>query len=244
MYLNDLGTVAEIDTSDSCVFDYPDRPPETLPPVDPPVDPPDCYPYCNNEWWPEPEIPPIDPTIPPGSPPEGILVNCDVLHVKIASWVTAYNPVALNFQGDGLDLDSPDFGVNIDAFAYGGLTHGINPATSCRGGACSSAGEAEFFMNFQRMKINHPGVAVFSGGIGASVADPLDTVVAIQFIDHKGLLLAVSENVAAKKFNVAGQTSSTGYSFSVAFAVFPNPYLVWQYVVATKILHLSYPTYP
>lgn len=58
------------DVSKSCVFDFPDRPPDTLPPEFPPVDPPDCYPYCSSDDWP-PFIPPPPPpiVIPPDSFP-------------------------------------------------------------------------------------------------------------------------------------------------------------------------------
>lgn len=59
------------DTSESCVFGWPDRPLDTLPPDYPPVDPPTCYPYCAFEDWPNPVIPPI-PEPPVEIPPEAI----------------------------------------------------------------------------------------------------------------------------------------------------------------------------
>lgn len=55
------------DTSKSCVFGWPDRPLDTLPPEYPPVDPPTCYPYCAFDDWPTPP-PPIIPF--PDPPPD------------------------------------------------------------------------------------------------------------------------------------------------------------------------------
>lgn len=61
--INDL-LAAIKDTSHSCIFDYPDRPPGPLPPPPGHGSPPDCYPYCSNDDDPPP---PIDP--PPDPPP-------------------------------------------------------------------------------------------------------------------------------------------------------------------------------
>lgn len=58
------------DTSKSCVFGWPDRPLDTLPPEYPPVDPPTCYPYCAFDDWPIPPAPPPEPPV--EIPPEAI----------------------------------------------------------------------------------------------------------------------------------------------------------------------------
>lgn len=70
MYLEDLGQLAsDKDTSKSCIFDFPDRPPPTLPPDYPPINPPDCYPSCPpDDYPPFPYTPPI---LPPGVIPHG-----------------------------------------------------------------------------------------------------------------------------------------------------------------------------
>lgn len=70
MILSDLTQVGK-DESKSCIFAFPDRPPDTLPPDYPPINPPDCYPYCSNDDWPNPVIPPIYPPgiVPPGTFP-------------------------------------------------------------------------------------------------------------------------------------------------------------------------------
>lgn len=57
--------IADKDVSKSCVFGFPDRPPDTLPPHYPPPSPPPCYPYCRFDDWPIP----IDPIIFPPPPP-------------------------------------------------------------------------------------------------------------------------------------------------------------------------------
>jgi len=60
MYLEDI-TSQPMDVSHSCIFDWPDRPPGSIPPeYIPPGGPPGCHPYCQ---------PPPPPIIPPGNPP-------------------------------------------------------------------------------------------------------------------------------------------------------------------------------
>lgn len=56
------------DTLESCVFDYPDRPVESLPPEYPPVDPPHNFPNEPELDW--PFIPPEDRPDPDFEPPE------------------------------------------------------------------------------------------------------------------------------------------------------------------------------
>lgn len=62
------------DTSKSCVFDFPDRPVDTLPPNVPPFPPPPTYPYDPVDDWPEiphdPPVPGDDPI--PGSDPHPV----------------------------------------------------------------------------------------------------------------------------------------------------------------------------
>lgn len=104
------------DTTKSCVFGWPDRPPDTLPPDFPPINPPPCYPYCSFDDWPIPVIPVIPPPpafIPPDTTPHGlgfvsVGANIQIGHFisTAKSFLTAtitglgtiggYNPVDVN----------------------------------------------------------------------------------------------------------------------------------------------------
>lgn len=80
MYLEDLILPdTDKDTSKSCVFGFPDRPPDSLPPDPIPINPPVCFPYCAGDDWP-PDFPPFpSPVIPPGTTPQG--AGCDVIGI-------------------------------------------------------------------------------------------------------------------------------------------------------------------
>lgn len=94
-FLEDLSTPAtDKDTGESCVFGWPDRPLDTLPPDYPPIDPPDCYPYCEFNDWPEPDIPPPEPPI--IIPPEAIEHNPLLIFNYLAGAV-----VVTNYAGAG-----------------------------------------------------------------------------------------------------------------------------------------------
>lgn len=96
------------DTSKSCIFDFPDRPPDTLPPDPPPPTPPLCFPYCPGDDWP-PIVPPVPP-LPPGVIPPGI------------------DPIGL---GPTVTLDINPLGRNIEYFVFEGreglLTNQAHP---------------------------------------------------------------------------------------------------------------------
>lgn len=75
MLTEDLQFLAsDKDTGKSCVFDYPDRPNDSLPPEFPPVDPPNEYPYDPVDDWPfiPLNIRPIPGSDPHPTPPDPI----------------------------------------------------------------------------------------------------------------------------------------------------------------------------
>lgn len=86
------------DSSKSCIFNWPDRPPETLPPQYPPIDPPACYPYCSFDDWPPilpPEPPDDDPPMPPGTIDHGI--NVDIV-THLSRSLASFNPGHINTE--------------------------------------------------------------------------------------------------------------------------------------------------
>lgn len=89
MYTEDLQFLKEDkDVSKSCVFDFPDRPIDSLPPDYPPPGNPVDYPYNPIDDWPfRPDIPPILP-FPPDPPAE----PWTGFRLSTRPAVAAYNP--------------------------------------------------------------------------------------------------------------------------------------------------------
>jgi len=86
------------DTSHSCVFDFPDNPPDPIPPPPGHGSPPGCYPYCSIDDWPPPfPVPPPHPGLPPNAVPHGI------------------GRLRGNFTMDGLAINSPPDGIFLNA---------------------------------------------------------------------------------------------------------------------------------
>lgn len=82
--MNDLLDTGK-DTSRSCVFDFPDRPVDSLPPDHPVGPPPDLYPYDPVDDWPPPvlPVPGSDPHPTPGPVANPSIVDGDVILFKL-----------------------------------------------------------------------------------------------------------------------------------------------------------------
>lgn len=94
---------AEKDVSKSCIFGFPDRPPDTLPPHYPPPSPPTCYPYCRIDDWPPPPTPIIFPPPPPAyNHGPLIAVECSAeCDTGAVQGLSEYPAIILNIPGLG-----------------------------------------------------------------------------------------------------------------------------------------------
>lgn len=95
MALEDLQQIdINKDISKSCIFDFPDRPPDSLPPDPPPIDPPICFPYCPSDDW----VPPLPPVIPPILViPPGVIIHPGINFTGVEFDTSVFNapPVAI-----------------------------------------------------------------------------------------------------------------------------------------------------
>lgn len=140
MYTEDLQDLAaDKDVSKSCIFDFPDRPPDTLPPQYPPISPPTCYPWCSFDDWPPPPPPPWpNPIIPPNTYGPGFQtteagINCSgglvqssifTLRVSISDFgdftlTSSTSPTSHNEYHGGLET-GPDHILGLNWF-YSGI---------------------------------------------------------------------------------------------------------------------------
>lgn len=137
MYTEDLQFIVENkDTSKSCVFDFPDRPIDSLPPNYPPGTPPPGFPYEPTLDW--PFIPPEErPVVPP--PPEvpdmtGVTFQSHqrvIFEAVDGSGFFDMNPVS-NLVIDTDVGSGPGTGELevIIPFANKNIVHGLLPATN------------------------------------------------------------------------------------------------------------------
>lgn len=118
------------DVSKSCVFDFPDRPPDTLPPDYPPLNPPVCYPYCPGDDWPVPPTPP-GVVIPPDAIPLGpgyTDVEAGFVQERRLSNGRPYMQVGITGLGDLGSFDGAPFDMS-------GFPTGPSPLHEYLGGA-------------------------------------------------------------------------------------------------------------
>lgn len=157
------------DTSRSCIFDFPDRPVDSLPPNLPPALPPD-FPYDPLDDWPNlPILPPVpidDPSPIPGSTPKtitgfdiAVFFGQGFIHHVWYSQILISGLAQLDTEFTVADLSpTTPFYPPDSGYIYGLGTNASNAALgiNCKQGFINVA-----FVNFYRLKQLYPGATGF-----------------------------------------------------------------------------------
>lgn len=156
--------LAEKDESKSCVFDFPDRPPDSNPPGPFPIDPPDCFPYCRIDDWPHP-LP--FPWPPPPPPPihhgPGIASFCSGFTTAGAGGggLSHYPSAILTIPGVGQIQIIDDNFSDLTVYLGGAATLGDHIAFINRHLTANVFLALEIGINVTKLLLAHPEINVF-----------------------------------------------------------------------------------
>lgn len=154
------------DDSKSCIFGWPDRPGDTLPPDYPPINPPGCYPYCAGDDWPLPVIPPfpfpdMEPPGPlPGSTPHlisefdlAIFESTNVFNLWFCKIVSA-GSLTTEFQPSA--IENPPFIPPDIGFLYNGIGPTLDASNAFVGINRVDGQINRAFVNFRKIRETYP----------------------------------------------------------------------------------------
>jgi hypothetical protein len=228
------------DTGHSCVFDFPDRGSRPTPPPGPPP----LYPYDPVDDWNPAD--PNDNGVPGSANPPDHITNAFYVYASFhLQAALAYNCHLQSYKGDGVTIVGntgpalDDMMVTDDTNANGGDEN--HSAISM---ASTLSGDFHIVLNFPRMKVRHPTVAVFDGGFFVNFGYVGNKTWTTIVKDIKGTWPTTS----VIPVNITKDYSFGAYTSLLTFGPFDHfvidgsiPLMGWTYTVATGICDLVFP---